>query len=167
MQIGRGFWSSLVCFYHEFPPQLQLKQRNGTVFLNHGMEEASKKSDNPNHRYIVDGYMGVSWNRDTPSHHPFLDGIFPEINQPFWGSPMTMETPTIDPSLVAPRTFSPRPMPPSSLTSWIAHFRAAPGGCSRWMRRQWPGEGWNMVECCHGSWEFWVTFGSGPARVWL
>ena len=24
----------------------------------------------------------------TPSHHPFLNGIFHEINQPFWGSPI-------------------------------------------------------------------------------
>ena len=37
-------------------------------------------------------YMEVSWNRGTPSHHPFLDGIFHIISQPFWGSPMTMET---------------------------------------------------------------------------
>ena len=28
----------------------------------------------------------------TPSHHPFLFGIFHEINQAFWWSPMTMET---------------------------------------------------------------------------
>ena len=29
--------------------------------------------------------MGVPWG--TPSHHPFLDGIFHEINQPFWVPP--------------------------------------------------------------------------------
>ena len=27
--------------------------------------------------------MKVPWNRDTPSHHPFLDGIFHEINHPY------------------------------------------------------------------------------------
>ena len=37
-------------------------------------------------------HMGVSWNRATrlrgyPVHHPFIDGIFHEINQPFWGHP--------------------------------------------------------------------------------
>ena len=26
--------------------------------------------------------MEVSWNRATPSHHPFLDGIFPNKNHP-------------------------------------------------------------------------------------
>ena len=31
----------------------------------------------------------------TPVHHPFLDGIFPELNHPAMvrGTPMTMETP--------------------------------------------------------------------------
>ena len=32
--------------------------------------------------------MGV-----TPSHHPFVDGIFPNKNHLFWGTPMTLETP--------------------------------------------------------------------------
>ena len=32
--------------------------------------------------------------RDFPNH-PFLDGIFHELNHPFWGTPMTMETPYI------------------------------------------------------------------------
>ena len=31
----------------------------------------------------------------TPSHHPFLDGIFPEINHPaigcYWGTPVSGE----------------------------------------------------------------------------
>ena len=33
--------------------------------------------------------------RGTPSHHPFLDGIFPftKTIHPFWGTPMTQETP--------------------------------------------------------------------------
>ena len=30
----------------------------------------------------------VSWNRGTPSHHPFLDGIFPHKNHPVWGTPI-------------------------------------------------------------------------------
>ena len=29
----------------------------------------------------------------TPSHHPFQIGIVHEINKPFWGTLMTMETP--------------------------------------------------------------------------
>ena len=39
-------------------------------------------------------YMGLSWNRATPSHHPLLDGMFHEINHPFFGggSPL-MESP--------------------------------------------------------------------------
>ena len=39
--------------------------------------------------------MEVSWNGGTPSHHPFLDGIFHAIDHPLlaWGSPMTMQTP--------------------------------------------------------------------------
>ena len=36
--------------------------------------------------------MGVSINGGTPSHHPFLDGIF-HSKAPIWRSPMTMETP--------------------------------------------------------------------------
>ena len=35
------------------------------------------------------GHMVVSANRGTPSHHPFLDGIFPTKNHPFRGTPMT------------------------------------------------------------------------------
>ena len=34
----------------------------------------------------LDGYMVASYNQGTPSYHPFLDGIFPEINRPFWGT---------------------------------------------------------------------------------
>ena len=34
----------------------------------------------------------------TPSHHPFLGGVFPEINQPFWGIPI-VETPIYPASL--------------------------------------------------------------------
>ena len=37
-------------------------------------------------------YMVVSWNRATPSHHPFLDGIFHEINHPAIGVPPFMQT---------------------------------------------------------------------------
>ena len=40
--------------------------------------------------------LGVSWNRGTPSHHPFSIGVFPEINQRsfvnFWVPSMAMET---------------------------------------------------------------------------
>ena len=39
--------------------------------------------------------MVVPWNRGTPGHHPFLDGIFHEINQPFWIPPF-METPYVE-----------------------------------------------------------------------
>ena len=39
-------------------------------------------------------YMEVSWNRGTPSHHPFLDGIFPIKNHPaIGGTSNSMETP--------------------------------------------------------------------------
>ena len=33
-------------------------------------------------------YMMVSWNRGTPSHHPFIDGVFPNKNQPFLRYPI-------------------------------------------------------------------------------
>ena len=39
-------------------------------------------------------HMGVSWNRGTPSYHPFSIGIFPYKPSSYWGTPMTMETPT-------------------------------------------------------------------------
>ena len=43
---------------------------------------------------LPEGHMGGSINGGTPSHHPFLDGIFPNKNQPFFGGPpMTMEIP--------------------------------------------------------------------------
>ena len=32
--------------------------------------------------------LEVSWNRGTPSHHPFLDGVFPNKNQPFLDTPI-------------------------------------------------------------------------------
>ena len=35
--------------------------------------------------------MGLSINSGTPSHHLFSKRIFPDINQPFLGTPMTME----------------------------------------------------------------------------
>ena len=34
------------------------------------------------------GYGGFLSHRGTPSHHPFLGGIFPNKNHPFWGSPI-------------------------------------------------------------------------------
>ena len=37
-------------------------------------------------------YMGVSTNGGTPSHHPFIDGIFPYKPSSYGGSPMTMES---------------------------------------------------------------------------
>ena len=37
-------------------------------------------------------YVEVSWNRATPSHHPFLDGIFP-YKPSILGYPPFMETP--------------------------------------------------------------------------
>ena len=38
--------------------------------------------------------MVVSWNRGTPSHHPFLDGIF-SINHPLWGYPHLWKPPNM------------------------------------------------------------------------
>ena len=38
---------------------------------------------------------GDSWNGGTPSHHPFLDEIFPNINHLFWGSPHFWKPPYI------------------------------------------------------------------------
>ena len=37
--------------------------------------------------------MEVSQNGGTPSHHPFIDGIFPYKPSSYWGTPMAMETP--------------------------------------------------------------------------
>ena len=34
-------------------------------------------------------YMVASWNRGTPSHHPFLDGILPYKPSSYGGTPMT------------------------------------------------------------------------------
>ena len=40
-------------------------------------------------RAIPRSYLGVSIDGGTPSHHPFLDGIFHEINHPAsWGTPI-------------------------------------------------------------------------------
>ena len=36
--------------------------------------------------------VGVSYNKATPSYHPFLDGIFPNKNHPFYGVSRFMET---------------------------------------------------------------------------
>ena len=38
-------------------------------------------------------YTEVSWNRGTPSHHPFLFGIFPDKNHPFWIPPWPWKAP--------------------------------------------------------------------------
>ena len=38
-------------------------------------------------------HVVVSWNRGTPSHDPFLDGIFPNKNQLFWGYPHLWKPP--------------------------------------------------------------------------
>ena len=35
---------------------------------------------------------GFHSHRGTPSHHPLKNGIFHDINQPFWIPPMTVET---------------------------------------------------------------------------
>ena len=32
--------------------------------------------------------MGLCWNRGTPSHHPFLDGIFLYTPTSYWGTPI-------------------------------------------------------------------------------
>ena len=37
--------------------------------------------------------MELSWNGGSSRYHPFWYGMFHIINQPFWGSPMAMETP--------------------------------------------------------------------------
>ena len=34
------------------------------------------------------GIWGFPDDWGTPSHHPLLDGIFHDINQPFWGTPI-------------------------------------------------------------------------------
>ena len=36
--------------------------------------------------------MGVSQNGGTPSYHPYFSGTFHDINHPFGGAPMAMET---------------------------------------------------------------------------
>ena len=40
---------------------------------------------------IID--LEVSWTGGTPSHHPFLDGIFPNKNHPFWIPPWLWKPP--------------------------------------------------------------------------
>ena len=51
----------------------------------------------------------VSWNGGTPGSHPFSIGIFHEINQPFWGSPI--EPPRYCQGIQAPASFLPPGMP--------------------------------------------------------
>ena len=46
------------------------------------MCEVSKGSLKPNKKH-----MGVSTNEGTPSHHPFIDGIF--HYKPSWGTPIS------------------------------------------------------------------------------
>ena len=69
--------------------------------------------------------MELSQTRGTPSHHPFIDG-FSIINHPFWGTPMTMETPMIS-QLRASVEPSKAPAAAELLTS--SHSKAAT--CSR------------------------------------
>ena len=60
-------------------------------------------------------------NGGTPSYHPFTDGIFPEINHPFWGTPF-METPKRDPVLF------PHEIPVFSMSLW--KFMEAKDSCA-------------------------------------
>ena len=63
-------------------------------FLCHCPTSPVLQLSDPNHQNPSSFlYMQVSWNRGTPNNHPFLDGIFHEINPPFWASPMTMVQP--------------------------------------------------------------------------
>ena len=45
--------------------------------------------------------MEVSWNGGTPSHHPFLDGIFSKKTTPIWGYPHDYGNPHIFLSFIA------------------------------------------------------------------
>ena len=56
----------------------------------------------------VTSYLVVSWNRGTPSSHPFIDRIFHEINQPAIGvSPWLRKPPLLPPWLRKPSVRSP------------------------------------------------------------
>ena len=54
-----------------------------------GFFRMHRKSVFAKFKFPLVSHMEVSWNRGTPSHHPFLDGIFHEINQPFGGTPIS------------------------------------------------------------------------------
>ena len=43
--------------------------------------------------WVVVPCMVVSWNRGTPSSHPFLDGIFPYEPTSYWGPPWLWKPP--------------------------------------------------------------------------
>ena len=63
--------------------------------------------------------MGVSGNRGIPSHHPFLDGIFPNKNHPFLGSPMTSWKPPYAHDIA----YSTRWCPSSESLSWFTELQ--------------------------------------------
>ena len=48
------------------------------------------RRDSQAHIWRCGGFLS---HRATPSHHPFIDGIFPEINHPSMGVPPFQETP--------------------------------------------------------------------------
>ena len=63
-------------------------------FAGHGPTAATGDQCRPGPRFLSERvHVVVSWNRGTPSHHPFLDRIFHEMNRPFGDTPMTMEPP--------------------------------------------------------------------------
>ena len=59
---------------------------NGVVPLKNIIEKQGKDGENP----INDGFRFVI---GVPHNHPFLDGIFPEINHPAIGVPPFMDSP--------------------------------------------------------------------------
>ena len=65
-----------------------LSSAQGLSLKHVGRSLVNKNSDIIRHLY--GGFLS---HRGTPSHHPFLDGIFPYKPTSYWGTPMTMEIP--------------------------------------------------------------------------
>ena len=72
------------------PIELSLTQGYWTESLDQ-LPFLGKSSD-----FLKNSEMRSSTNGGTPSHHPFLDGIFPYKPSSYCGTPMAMETTILD-----------------------------------------------------------------------
>ena len=64
-------------------------------FINMSYHQISLNDDLTEMRHVpIQPFGGFHSHRGSPKKSPSLDGIFHEINHPFWDFPMAMETPS-------------------------------------------------------------------------